>query len=850
MKETMRMVIIHSLIGVLVFIGALLFFNYRISAEKGNPVTELQNSTYPVMEIGNSVSNYNIMSAYRGDIDLSLVRNQITVVDYSKTLELKLHNYDYDITAIQYILFEKTPDDPLEQGTVNQLTDNEEENVRTGTLTFENDLTPGKNYYLQLAVRLDNSTRVYFYTKVQNGAGYNLDEYFTYALNFHNNLFDKTKMEDNITYLEPSANASSSSLEYVNINSSTDAVSFGSMEVKQVSDPRIKVRELNDTYAVLELDSVLSSEISDGVIQYYNVSETYRMRYTAERMYLLDYQRTMDAYYNEEIIDASNSYLSLGIQNEDNVEYRSSDEGHKLAFSVMGQLWYYNYDESDVTKVYSFASENLADLHNDQEEHGLKILDFDDDGNILYLVYGYISRGRHEGDNGIQIMRFDAATSCNEELAFLASSVPYSSMKEDIGKLAYLNSDNVFYCVLDGDLHEVDLDEKSDNILVSGMINESLTASADKSIIAIEKNKDIWDNTEIEMIDLESGQTQTFTCEGNERIRSVGFLSNDFIYGIAAASDVSREESGAVTFPMNEIRIMNIDGNEVRNYTQKNRYIMETSINGSVLEMTLGKKNNGKIRSTGNKDYIRYKEAEKEDGVSLVSKYSGTFGEQLYFKFPEYIYIQVEPDLIPAKILSSEDDASLTLTRSGDAAEQYFVYADGQTLASYTNLPEAVKAASEARGSVIDSSENVVWECAFVDYAMVAGMDEVTKVSGDGKSLAGCLSMIARVNGKSVAANSIDTDSGSVMKLLSEYSGQEALNLIGCSLDEVLYYISKGSPVLAQYTGGRYVVVMSYNSTKIRYLDPVTGISTVGDRTQITENFQKAGNVFYSYLEQ
>ena len=110
--------------------------------------------------------------------------------------------------------------------------------------------------------------------------------------------------------------------------------------------------------------------------------------------------------------------------------------------------------------------------------------------------------------------------------------------------------------------------------------------------------------------------------------------------------------------------------------------------------------------------------------------------------------------------------------------------------------------------------------------------------------------MIARVNGKSAAANSIDTDSGSVMKLLSEYSGQEALNLIGCSLDEVLYYISKGSPVLAQYTGGRYVVVMSYNSTKIRYLDPVTGISTVGDRTQITENFQKAGNVFYSYLEQ
>lgn len=850
MKETMRMVIIHVVLGVLVFVGALLFFNYRISAEKGNPVTELQNSTYPVLEIGNSVSDYNVMSAYRGDIDLSLVRNQITVVDHSRTLDLKLHNYDYDITAIQYVLFENDPDDPLEKGTVNKLTDNKEENVRTGTITFENDLTQGKNYYLRLAVRLDNSTRAYFYTKVQNGAGYNMDEYFTYALNFHNNLFDKTKMEENAEYLEPDASASNTSLEYVNINSSTDAVFFGNMDVKQVSDPHVKVREINDTYAVLELDTVLSSEISDGVVQYYDVSETYRMRYTQEKMYLLDYQRTMDAYYNEEVIDATDSYIGLGIQNEENVQYFSSDKGHKLAFSVQGQLWYYNYDDSDVTKVYSFSSENLADIRNDQDEHGIRILSFDDDGNIYYLVYGYISRGRHEGDNGIQIMRYDAATSCNEELAFLVSSIPYSSMKEDIEKLAYLNSDNIFYCVLDGDLHKVNLEEKSDEILVSGMINESLTASADQSIIAIEKEQDIWNNTEIQMIDLDSGKTQTFTCGDDQRIRSVGFLSNDFIYGIAAAKDVSREDSGAVTFPMSEIKIMDIDGNEVKNYSQNNRYILQTSVNGSVLEMTLGKKNNGSFRSTGSKDYIRYKEEDKEDSVSLVSKYSGTFGEQVFFKFPEYIYIQVEPDLILAKIMSSEDDLSLTLSRSGNAAEQYFVYADGKLQGTYTNLPEAVNSAEEARGNVIDSNENVLWECVFEDYAMVAGMDEVEKVSGDGKSLAGCLSMIARVNGKNVSAGGIDTEDASVMELLSQYSGQQALNLIGCSLDDVLYYISKGSPVLAQYTGGRYVVVMSYNSTRIRYLDPVTGISTVGDRKEITENLRKAGNVFYSYLTQ
>ena len=850
MKDTMRVLIVHIFVGVLIFIGALLFFNHTLSSEKGNPVAELQNSTYPVLEIGNDVTDYNVMSAYRGDIDLSLVRNQVTLVDHSRTLELKLHNYDYDITAIQYVLFEKNPDEPLETGTVNQLTDQEDENVRTGTITFRNDLEQGKNYYLQMAVRLDNSTRAYFYTKVQNGAGYNLNEYFTYALQFHNNLFDKTKMEENASYLEPTPGTVDNSLEYVTINSSTDAVFFGSMDVRQESEPRIKVREINDTYAVLEMDTVLSSEVSDGVVQFYDLSETYRLRYTPERMYLLDYQRTMDAYYNEGVIDTSTSSLGLGIQNEDNVEYRSSAEGHKLVFSTQGQLWYYDYDNSDVAKVYSFSSENLADIRNDQDEHGIRILDFDDNGNIVYLVYGYISRGRHEGDNGIQILRYDAAESCNEELAFLVSSVPYADMKDDLAVLSYLNADSVFYCVLDGDLHKVDLEEKTDEILVSGMINESLTASRDQSIIALEKEQDVWKNREIRMIDLETGASQTFTCGENERIRAVGFLSEDFIYGIASAKDVSRDASGAVTFPMQELRIMNIEGAEVKHYSSGGRYIMDTEISGSVLEMRLGRKKGGAFQTGDEKDYIRYKDEEREDAVTLISKISGTFGEQLYLKFPEYIYIQVEPDLVLTKILASEDDPSIALSRSGNAAVQYFVYADGQTLDTCATLSEAVSRAEEERGNVIDSQENILWECVFDDYAIVAGMDDVTKVEGNGRSLAGCLSMIARVNGKNVSEDAIHTEGMPAEELLQEYTGHRTLNLIGCSLDDVLYYISKGSPVLARYSGGRYVVVMSYNSTKIRYLDPVTGISTVGDRGQVTEDFRKAGNEFYSYLEE
>lgn len=848
MKEMMRTIILHSVVGVIVFICALVGFNYRITAEKGNPVAELSNSTYPVMEVGNAVADYNIMSGYRGDIDLSLVRNQVTLVDQTGTLELRLHNYDYDITAIQYVLFENSPEEPLEEGTVNRLADDEEENVRTGTIRFQYDLKPGKTYYLRMAVRLDNSTKVYFYTKIQNGDRAHLDEYFTYVLRFHNNLFDKTKMEENAVYLETVPGTMDTSLEHVNIHSDSAALFFGGMDVKEVSRPRVNVAEINDTYAVIQVNAVLSSEVSSGVVQNYDVAETYKLRYTAERMYLLDYERTMGAYYNEKIIDSANSYLGLGIQSSDNVEYLSSDEGHKLAFVTEGQLWYYAYDSSDVSRVYSFTSENLSDLRNDQGEHGIKLLSLDDDGNMVYLVYGYISRGRHEGDNGILIMSYDAARGCSEELAFLVTSVPYSEMQKDVNRLAYLNEKNVFYCVLDGDLHQVDLEEKKDEILVSGMINESLTASKNQSIIAVEKERQVWNNREIEMIHLETGRRQTFSCGENQRIRAIGFLDEDFIYGTALAAEVSRSGSGAVTFPIKEIHIMDIDGNEAKNYNKIGKYILKTSIDGSVLEMEFGKKKKNKFVLTGEKDYIRYKEEERADAVSLAVKTSDVFGEQLYFSFPEYIYIQVEPDLILTKIMSSEDNATLALSKSGETATQYFVYADGKDRGVYTNLPEAVKAADEARGKVIDSRERLLWESVFEEYAMVSGMDQVTKVSGDRRSLAGCLSMIARVCGKNISWESIDTEEGSVPQLLAKYSGEYVCNLNGCTTDEILYYVSKGNPVLARYSGGRYVIVMSYNSAKIRYLDPVTGESTVKDRGELTDTFRRAGNVFYSFL--
>ena len=851
MKKEVRMALLRIIVAVIVFIPAFIYFDMKTIEEKGSAVAELANPSYPVLEIGGDDICYNPMSGYRGDIDLSLVRNQVAVVDNSKTLELRLHNYDYDITAIKYTLFRTSPDDPVEEGTLNRLEEDTQASVRIGTIQFETTFREGEVYYLRLSVRLNNNTRIYYYTKVQNAAGYHLKEYADFAMEFHDSLMDEEISEAYSSYLEPTDLAADRTLNEVNIHSSIDAVNYGSMVLKEERTPSIRLREINGTYAVIDLTTLASSELASGSIQYFRIAETFKLRFTAERMYLLDYSRTMNSYYNETMIDSADNLLCLGIQNLPDVNYMYSDEGKKVCFAVQGQLWYYDYQSSNVSRIFSFLSENIADLRNENEDHGIKVLSFDDKGNTIYLAYGYITRGRHEGSNGIQIMRFDAQANCSEELAFLETSVPYAQMKEDVERLSYINRDQRFYCIVGGALHEISLEDKTDHVIQENLSGERLTASTDLGVIALEKNQDITQNREIEMMDLESGISKSFSVEENQRIRSVGFLGEDFIYGTAVANDVSRQTTGGVTFPMEMLHFVNRDGNEVRTYQADGLYIMETRLEGSVLHMTLGKKKKSGFAANAGEDFIRYKTDEDAEAVSLTWKYTEPNRNQLYFKFPGYVYIQVEPDLVLTRNRVNEDDTTIRLGGSEGKDENYYVYAAGKEAGSFESISAAIRKADELRGNVIDGQEHILWECIFAEYNKVAGMENVTKVKKKSSCLAACLSMIGAVNGRKYTVRELldQLSHESVDDVLALCSGHKTRNLTGCSTDEILYFISKGSPVLARFSESRYIVVMSYNSTKIRYLDPITGLSTAVDRPALARELEKAGNVFYSYLQ-
>ena len=75
------------------------------------------------------------------------------------------------------------------------------------------------------------------------------------------------------------------------------------------------------------------------------------------------------------------------------------------------------------------------------------------------------------------------------------------------------------------------------------------------------------------------------------------------------------------------------------------------------------------------------------------------------------------------------------------------------------------------------------------------------------------------------------------------------LDLTGCSIEEVLYYVSCGNPVFAMIGSSDAVLLVGYDANNVIVFNPVentTGRQSISDAGEV---FADAGNVFFTYLE-
>ena len=125
-----------------------------------------------------------------------------------------------------------------------------------------------------------------------------------------------------------------------------------------------------------------------------------------------------------------------------------------------------------------------------------------------------------------------------------------------------------------------------------------------------------------------------------------------------------------------------------------------------------------------------------------------------------------------------------------------------------------------------------------------------TMMDEERSSVSVCLDTILELEG--VVRNTqlqLNQGAGPYEILQESLSDYQVLDLSGCPLDAVLYYVDQDLPVMAVLNDGKAVLITGFNELNIVIMDPLTGSLYKKGIKDSTEWFSQNGNCFITYVK-
>ena len=843
-ESRMKKTIIRIAVCVVVFLASALIIGSIMNQGHNNMTMEMAPATLPMITMESGGVACNELHGNIVEMDVAYQKDCITLLGEGRQANFTVDTFGREITGISTEVRSIDGSRLIENSEVTGWKANGKS--FSVSLTLKDLIDTNTQYSLTLILELEGEQKVYYYTTILWNADVHISEILEFATDFHGKLYDKEVAKELTKYLEPNSKLTDNgTFHKVNIHSSFQQITWGSLEPVQEDAASIRLTQISGNVASLLMDFVVSTGEGKNKI-YYNVEEYYRVRYTSERMYLLDYERTMTQIPDTTRMYANDKIL-LGITDE-NVDMMESADGNTVVFSDMGQLLSYNAATNGLTVIFSFYGKDNADRRTLYDNHGIKILDVDEGGNVKFAVYGYMNRGRHEGETGIQIISYDNSLNTIEEEVYIPYSKSYAVLKDEMEQLLYRNRQQHVYFFLENGVYDVDLENRSAEQLVSIRQDDSLQVSENHEIIVWQEGDDINHSNQLNVRNLNTGEQTVIRAEDGEAIRPLGFMGEDIIYGVARESDIRTENSGQIFYPMYKVCISNSSGDNLKEYGQDGIYIVDCAIEGNQITLSrIQRSENGSYQEILDDQIMN--NVEEEPGQNKVV----TADIDIYER---YVQIQTKTtiDTKTIKVLNPkevvfEGGRELTLDAVSEVS-RYYVYNAYGVQGIYSAPGKAVKEAYDSAGVVANDRGITVWlKGNRVSRNQIMAIKEES-VTDQKNSLAVCLDNILRHAGITRNTEYDLAQGKTAIQILEEnMTGVQVLDLSGCSLDAVLYYVNQDIPVLAILEDGEAVLVTGFNEFNVVIMEPSTGKLYKKGMNDATTWFAENGNHFISYMK-
>ena len=843
----MKRAIIKGVLLGCIFALALMILSRVMNQGNTDMTTEMGEATYPVLSMYVDAYRVGSLHGYAQTMECAYLRDNLQPIGEDRRIDVRMDTYGRGIDTIAFEVRSLDGERLVESTPVEDYQVNEDD--FSFSITLKDLIESDTEYMLVFLVTPQNSAPIRYYSRIILSESLHIREKLDYITDFHERTFDREAAAELTKYLESNAEGDNTTFHKVTIHSSFNQVTWGELPVRRVTEPCIMIRELTEQTGSFNLEYLVG--IKNGKkTEYYRVNEYYRIRYTPDRMYLLDFERTMEQVFDEESDVYINDKIVLGITG-DEVEIKESDGGNVFAFTVADKLYSYNVTDNKLARLFSFYgnTEELRDTRSAYDRHDIRVLTVDETGNILFLVYGYMNRGRHEGCVGVVLYAYNSMTNTVEEMAYVPYDKSYELLKTDIEELSYLSRTGIYYFMLDGSVYAVDVRTLSIQTVVTGLKEGGYHVSESDKMLVWQEGSDLYAATDLILMNLNTQMQTKIRAGAGEYISVVGFMGEDLIYGLARERDIRENSTGITTFPMYCLKIQSDDGSILKTYQKNGVYVVESEIADNQLTLS---------RVIYDEESESYVPTQDDQIMNTEEIRSGS--NVLSFVVTEnyeticQITVKDEIDAKGLKLLTPKEilfEGSRSVGELGDGpTEDYFyVYGKNGIENLYVNPGRAVELAYRVAGVVVDDDGDYVWRRetrSTRNQIMAITEDEATESRS---SVAVCLDTILKYEGISRNTQRRLNQGDTVMDILeSDLQNHTILDLSGCSLDAVLYYVNKDVPVLAMLEDGNAVLITGFNELNIVVMDPVAGTLEKRGMNDSTEWLAENGNQFISYI--
>ena len=815
-----------------IFVVALFVSSAIINRGGADMTAEMEKATLPTISVGFGGERVNLLVGHKQEMNAVAMRDTIAVYDKNLVLPIQIHHNEKKIESLTYEILSLDEKEQYYKQTVKKV--REEIN-----LEMNGNLAIGCERLLKITLHCEDGP-VYYYTRIVGDQGYYTKECLQYILELHSNILNKKNEDEIKKVMEPNEQGDNTTLQHVTIHSDIAHVMWGSLEPKYEIKPQIEIVEIKKSYTAIRLRYQVRCKGNNNEKEVYEVQEYFKVARGTQRIYLLDYERTMEEIFNTSNVVLSSKGVLLGIAKE-GFTYKANAKGTIVAFVQANELWHYNKGKDAFSLVFSFGVGGYEDERNRTDLHSIQILSLEEDGDVTFAVCGYMNRGSHEGKSGVSVYHYDMSRNTIKEELFIPSKDSLPVIEKELSQLLYYNSEkDVIYTIIDGKLLKISATKKT--VLVDGLDEVIYVISEDGQRFAYQKNTA--DGVVAEVWDFQTEKKRQISDQSKNMIVPLGFVGKDFVYGVAKKENQGYDTAGNIIWAMHRLEIRDTSDKVVKTYSKEGLLILYTEIENNMITIKQGKKS-GTIYTVTEEDYITSSQTEN-DYITLQSYWTDLKETQYRITFSTGIQDKDAKTLHPKYIL--QENSPVLGRETENKRPYYYVYAYGKQIGAFMKPGEAVNMAHQMSGAVISSKYNYVWDGDNQQaWYHNFGVSKFSVKAGE-NTLQACLRKVLWYEGVNVDVVA-EMQTKSAEQVLSERLGAEAIRFTGCSVREMCYLIDKGIPVIAMKNQTSAILLIGYDANAVTYIDPANGGQYMSSFDKINSLTSGSGNTFIAYVK-